>query len=918
MDNKMLNIRTSLTILLGFFSVIFIYSQHIPLPENLPQGHPRLMTTDYQKVELQQKINEEAWAQEVLKGITNRIDPYVERTQQQPDWLYSRLMMYWKSKATNVYINGGVYSHADGEAPIPTVRFGSTRGVGSSIRRPKLEDIIPYMDDTKGVYFHNSAKEGNPLEWADQANVSGNGIESINEEIMKLAKDAAFLYWLKDDDNYGKLSFDVFDTYMMGMSYRNEPIDIGNGHAQTLAGLSTFEVIQERILNELAYTYDFLHAYIQKHAKDKIGVYAVTFKKWIDISIKNGVPHNNWNLHKSKFILKVAMVLENNSHYADGKGREYYIDYILNQTSARQWSLTDFMNYGYDKNTGVWNECPGYAQGVTKDLTNFLRDYDNTFDQNLLPHFPVLKKAAEMIPQYLFPNNQITAFGDTYYGYINTEAMSDMVRIAQKNNDKELEKQFTKMFKLFEPRYSNVKSDNRKLPSQISSFFTEQPLVLDDDIQKGELKEYITPTFYAPNVSWFVQRNKYDSKENGLMISQYASYGNHAHSNGVAMELYGKGYVLGAESGIGSTYFEKPYLEYYSQFPAHNTVMVDGISKYPEMLSNHPFDLLSCYPTSGQKEGYYAGITYSDVYFLEPESCSDQNRLLSIVSTGETTGYYVDIFRSKKQRKGDKFHDYFYHNLGQELFIQDTQGNNFDLQPSDEMGFAGGHLFALDYMWDKQSTKTNKDYQAIWKMSFSDGTDVSMNLWMKGYEGREIFSVKAPPCKAFRDNKAFPYEVNKEPYLTIVARQHGEAWNHPFVSIFEPTTSREGRSIESIQAFEVKDISPNFVGLIVKSKSGRTDYIFSSVKDEKVSYNKMGANATYAVISENGKDFRLFMGNGTSISGKGFTITAKEKANVELEYKNGEYYFSCDKPVAIQLGRKKVKMNKMEYKKLNL
>src|SRR5690606_17496768 len=110
--------------------------------------------------------------------------------------------------------------------------------------------------------------------------------------------------------------------------------------------------------------------YIVENHPDNVSVYATTFKKWIDISIKNGVPHNNWNLHKSKFILKVAMVLEDNANYADGKGREYYIDYILNRTSARHWSLTDFLAYGYDPNTGIWNESPGYAQGVTKDLTN--------------------------------------------------------------------------------------------------------------------------------------------------------------------------------------------------------------------------------------------------------------------------------------------------------------------------------------------------------------------------------------------------------------------------------------------------------------------------------------------------------------------------------------------------------------------
>src|SRR5690606_17049284 len=101
--------------------------------------------------------------------------------------------------ATQVYINGGVYAKADGEAPVPTVRFGSSRGIGSPFNRPALADIIPYMDDTKGVYFRNSSKPGAPLEWVEQSQASGGSIESINEEIMKLAKDAAFLYWLTDD-----------------------------------------------------------------------------------------------------------------------------------------------------------------------------------------------------------------------------------------------------------------------------------------------------------------------------------------------------------------------------------------------------------------------------------------------------------------------------------------------------------------------------------------------------------------------------------------------------------------------------------------------------------------------------------------------------------------------------------------------
>lgn len=68
----------------------------------------------------------------------------------------------------------------------------------------------------------------------------------------------------------------------------------------------------------------------------------------------------------------------------------------------------------------------------------------------------------------------------------------------------------------------------------------------------------------------------------------------------------------------------------------------------------------------------------------------------------------------------------------------------------------------------------------------------------------------------------------------------------------------------------------------------------------------MVANGTYCVISEWGKDFRLFMGNGTRISAKGFTITATEKASVVLACENGRYFFTTDRPAVIQTasGRK--------------
>ena len=39
---------------------------------------------------------------------------------------------------------------------------------------------------------------------------TGRNIESLNREIMGIARDAAFLYWLTDDEKYAKLAASRF------------------------------------------------------------------------------------------------------------------------------------------------------------------------------------------------------------------------------------------------------------------------------------------------------------------------------------------------------------------------------------------------------------------------------------------------------------------------------------------------------------------------------------------------------------------------------------------------------------------------------------------------------------------------------------------------------------------------------------
>ena len=526
-------------ILLGLCVLFFLnaHGQEIPLPEKMPQDHPRVLTTPEGKKETWKLIKKEAWAQDVFNKLKERTEVYTRRTESQPDWLLSRLAMYWKSHATEVYVKGEVFDHAGGaKAPAPTVRYTGTRGTAATHGRPKLEDVVPYDDSAEGnVTFCNNALEGRPQESVHPSK-TGRNIESLNCEILGIARDAAFLYWMTGEEKYARLAAGVFDTYMTGIYYRNVPVDLNHGHQQTLVGLTSFEVIHEDALHIVVPLYDFLYHYLQSNYPDKMMIYAGALKKWADNIITNGVPHNNWDLLQARYIMNVGLVLEDNEEYADGKGREYYIDYVMNRSSIRQWSLTKLADYGFDSETGIWAECPGYSSVVINDYANFTHQFDHNLQYDLVKAMPVLAKAVAATPQYLFPNRMICGFGDTHPSYLSTNFFIRMIQNAQANGKKEQERYFTALLKCLNPEEGSEKSGKKNVRASVNSFFEDKPLVLDPKVEAGKIEDYVSPLFYAPNVSWLVQRNGMHPC-NSLMISLNASEGNHMHANGISMEL---------------------------------------------------------------------------------------------------------------------------------------------------------------------------------------------------------------------------------------------------------------------------------------------------------------------------------------------------------------------------------------------
>jgi hypothetical protein len=840
-------------------------------------GHPRLLVDAARgRADLQARIARDPDAARRYAALVARVRPYVDRHRTDPAWIVSRLQMYWQAHSTRVFVKNGVYDHAEGSAPLPTVRFTGTRDAASAYFTPKLEDVKPYMGERDLLWLQNRDAPGQPWEWVSQAK-SGRIVEAINLRIATLARDAAFLYWATGDDAYARFAYDIFSTYMAGIAWREETVDLNRGHDQTLVGLQSFETIHEDIVVPLTEAYDFMHGYV---AADERPLFDRAFRQWADVIVRNGVPWNNWDLIEARFVLHIAAVLPPE----DGAA---YVRKVLAEGAPRQWPLRRLHDFGYDAATGVWNESPGYSMNVANDFMECVALLDEVFGIDVLPDLPALPRAAHALPQYLLPNGRTVGFGDTRYETPRTAMIARLLAHARRHGRAD-----------DAAAYATLLAALRG-PGETGS---EDPVhALLDTAQApaaapASIADYQTPTFHAPNASWLVQRSGYTDPD-AMAISVAGSSGNHAHANGIAMELYAKGLSLAPESGRGSGYLQNDHLEYYAQFPSHNTVVVDGVSAYPSMKSNHPFTLLAAYPAPGSPaRAAFPWATFGAMAFREPETDAEQQRVLGIVRVDGTHGYFVDIFRSRRRDGKDRYHDYLYHNLGQSLRFLDAAGQPLAATPSERLAFADGDLIGYDYWHDRASLTTRAPLRARFDLQLP-GRQRTMTAWLQGGAGREFFSVLAPPSTAWSAGM-LPREVEQAPLPTLVIRQAGEAWLRPFAAVFEPG---DGGPPHVLGVEQVGD--GRALALRVRTADGGRQTIVSGAAADAV-FERDGQRlrGRYGIAAErDGQLQSLFLGRGREIASSGYALSAPADAAAALWRQDGRWLFSADRPVRLQV-----------------
>lgn len=821
------------------------------------------------RAQIKERITKYEWGRKYLDQSHKNVDKYVNIHVNDPEWIISRIQMYWKKKYTTPVVIGAHYAYAKGEAPVPTVRYTGGRDWATDYSTPKLEQIKPYMDYRDDeIYLQNNKKPGKPWEWVPNSKTAQQ-IESINVSIMDKAMESAFIYWLTNDKKYARFSKDIFMKYIEGMYYREAPITEKDHRNSHLLGLTSFEVIHEHIVIPMTLCYDFLYSYLKKSDVDFDMVHSV-FQRFADQIIKNGVANNNWNIFQARFVTYLALLLDENAAYTNGKGKEYYINTILNENSIRQTALRDVCNT-YDQQTGIWNESCGYAVNVTKDLLEVLFLIDGLDNKNILKDFTIVEKAAWATFEYLLPNNRTTAFGDSGYALLPFSTFESLLSFYRKYGEKQKEEQLTAVLTQ-QINAGLYERDNSVSLYRLFNYIDELLPVMPDTYS------LYSNAFYAPNVNLFIQRNGMN-KESGLACVNSGTGYNHHHQNGINMELYGKGFPLGVDPGRGTSYWVSDHTDYYGKAVSHNTVVIDGISSNNSRRlqpgeKSEVHKLLFYYPEINKKDaGKMHKLSYADNQYMEEKTNSMQRRLTGIVRTGENSGYFVDIFRSHKMSGGDKMHDYFYHNLGQSLELFDLDNNKINLQKTEELSSQEGVVKGYDFFTNKRKALFDKDFRGVFNLDIDGQPSVCMDVWMKGYDGRSIYVVDSPKSlKGLKD--VLPPSQEDLVIPTLIVRQEGEAWHRPFVAVYEPYMKQDGKSIKNVDFVRLNNKESIAIDVIMTDNS--SDLILNNIKKNdliEIKDKDISFCGIYGVVSVKDKKAGcLFMGEGKKIDYKLYSV----------------------------------------------
>ncbi|QCW99553.1 hypothetical protein FGM00_05320 [Aggregatimonas sangjinii] len=746
-------------------------------------------------------------------------------------------------------------------------------------------------------------------------------------EYLRRAVDAGVLYYLTEDKKYAEYSGAILYSVMHGLLQIEPSENAFNG-----GWLYTNDHLREaRILGaQLPIIYDFIHPYLTqgnqvfdfatgKMTTLKTSDAEAVFRTYIKLALEHGIIDCNWPILESASLVGNIMALD------DTEERESMLRYFLRENTERQDALQKISDY-FLEHEGIWPESLNYADGVSHYLTyliTLLSKYD--FELRLgRKHQHILKSLGNSYAM-TFPNRTETVLmGDghreyepNYFGY------ETAYYLATLENLENLKNTFGSLLTTA-MRTEDYKRFKREKTT--GTVFYNEPLRLlwfAPEIE-GDVQEYPLPVTDAlPFAGIVLQRNLSETKrpEDAFMSFVGGGHYVHGHATGMFMELYGKGFVLGSKAGRGR-YRTELHENYYRLFASNNTVIVNGESQSEGGWANLKINTVRpvVMEPKPKEKNISPNHSFTVTSFrddLGEKAEATQERTMGIVRTSPTTGFYVDVFRSKSALPNE-FHDYIYHNVGEslELNLENSplplkadpeRFSNSESKPWANNKVArhpGWHYFEAI----ETSEATTDNVTARFQAKNLGSEAIGMNAFMVGNKNREYTKALAPPTTEG------PKPYRSEPTPTLVVRQKGETWSNPFAVLYEPTKGKSSH-IKSVKALEAEGKFKGFKVIGNNNEKAVKHFILVLSGDEEAFVDTSEAIAftgRYAVITVDNSDnlISAYIGHGAKLRYKNLSISTNsgKAAAVYISVKNGAFEVQCSEAITIAREGQKTKI----------
>jgi hypothetical protein len=742
---------------------------------------------------------------------------------------------------------------------------------------PQIKDLIPNDTSMTMNLLNPTTKK---FERVDPQNYIGR----VNGQINELAYKSAVLYWLTGEERYARFATDILQQWVNAAVYQY-PIK-GPGRV----GYLNIQTLGDEQIKPLILAHDFLYTYMKEN-NHPLDNFQKVFERVAWTLAFRGYAGNNWYAAESSTLVAAALSLK------DQKQQDYYLDFFLNKdtvvdgcgqlampSTVKRWFTPD----------GHWKEPGGYHNYPVSKLIESAMMLENN-GVNIFNKYPVLFDAAFVMLKYSFPNLTVSAFGDTGRPSQSIHCLESAIKMAQFYNLPILNDLIGSAHTL-----QGIGKYDRSTTGieGLLCYLPELPLKTENESVLWNRTEKLD---FA---SCYLQRNSMNPMTGLMCVVQGSTY-NHNHCNGMAIELYGAGTVLGIDPGCGPNYEHPLHVGYYAQWAAHNTVVAGGAS------SSTPFagqagskdigkvELISMEPLAGE-DAVSQNISYTHTKYFDKSTKTNQSRLLSIIRVDDEYGFYVDLYRSDNTVSND----YLYHNIGEKVDFYSVDGTLLETEPvevypqqkEDKPGF---RFFT--------SVEKIRDYKESLIALFS-AEELSMGkgymkMWMPASKDRDYYTALSPNAKTAP--KA--YSTKKVPVVAI--RTEKPAKNDPFIVVYEPTTDGlKGGVIQSVNQEKISS-GDNGVILSIKTKNGGKYTLVNSKENSILNIGEKSCSADWGVFSETTTSFSLYLGNGLFIENEDYKIEVLGgvKGSASLEQVSDKLIISSANSVRLTVKNSKLK-----------